>query len=286
LYFKGNPVGFVETSPESVAMSGIGTDIWGTADQFRFAYKPLSGNGSIIAKVDSLEDTDPWAKAGVMIRETLEAGSAWASVFSTGASGVRYQARVTINGSATSDTTVATPEQLALHQPVWIKIERTGNDLKGYYSPDGKAWTAMSWNPQTIPMATDVYIGLAVTSHNANYPTTAQYSGISTTGNVSGTWQSMDIGATLPIPNAPDQVYVAIEDSSQRIKAVNHPDPAATTTGVWTQWNIPLSPLTSAGIDLGSVKKLVIGVGDRNAPKSSGTGKLYIDDIRLIKVGP
>jgi hypothetical protein len=284
--FWGYPIAFVEPAPGAVTMSGIGTDIFGTADQFRFAYKPLSGNGSIIAKVDSLVDTDPWAKAGVMIRETLEAGSAWASVFSTGTNGARYQARLSANSSATSDTAIATPEQLALHQPVWIKLERSGNDFNGYYSTDAKVWTAMVWNPQTIPMAANVYIGLAVTSHNASYPTTAQYTGISTTGSISGGWLTADIGATQTVPNAPDTVYVAIEDSSRRIKVVSHPNPGATATGIWEEWKIPLSPFTSAGINLGSVTKMVIGVGDRSTPKAGGKGKLYIDDILLTRAAP
>ena len=59
-------------------MSGIGTDIYGTADQGRFVYKQLTGDGSIIARVDSVANTNPWAKAGVMIRATLDAGSAYA----------------------------------------------------------------------------------------------------------------------------------------------------------------------------------------------------------------
>ena len=78
VYFRGEAPAFLETSPGNIVMSGTGTDIWGTADQFRFAYKSLTGDGSIVARVDSLANTDAWAKAGVMIRETLDAGSTWA----------------------------------------------------------------------------------------------------------------------------------------------------------------------------------------------------------------
>jgi len=56
-------------------MTAAGADIWGTADQFHYAYRYLSGGGSIIARVESVEQTDSWAKAGLMIRETLDAGS-------------------------------------------------------------------------------------------------------------------------------------------------------------------------------------------------------------------
>ena len=50
-------------------------DIWDVADQFRFGFKRLTGDGSIVAKVDSIDNTNVWAKAGVMIRESLDAGS-------------------------------------------------------------------------------------------------------------------------------------------------------------------------------------------------------------------
>jgi hypothetical protein len=65
---------------------------------------------------------------------------------------------------------------------------------------------------------------------------------------------------------------------------VSHPDPTVIATGNWEQWNIPLSQFTSAGVDIGSIKKMIIGVGDRTSPKAGQAGKLYIDDIRLTRV--
>ncbi len=283
LYFRGHPVGLVQTASDSIVLSGIGTDIWGTMDQFRFAYRTLKGNGSIIARVDSVEQTDPWVKAGVMIREDLTASSAWAAVFATGANGVRFQARLGPGASATSDSTVATPEQMALRSPVWIKIERIGDEFRGYYSLDGNLWTPMAWNPQTVTMGQEVFIGLAVTSHNASVSTTAHFSGIATTGNVTGAWDSLDIGSTLPTPNAADSIYLAVEDTSNRVAIVKHPDPAATTLGRWTEWRVPLSLIGASGVDLAHIKRLTLGIGDRSNPHASGTGMLYIDDIRLYR---
>ena len=75
VYLRGDAPAFLETSPGTIIMNGTGTDIWNTSDEFRFAYKQLKGNGSIVARVDSVANTDTWAKAGVMIRETLDAGS-------------------------------------------------------------------------------------------------------------------------------------------------------------------------------------------------------------------
>ncbi len=68
LWFRGNPMDFLQRADGSIQMSGGGTDIWDTSDQFRFAYKQLNGDGTIVAKIDSLANTSVWAKAGVMIR--------------------------------------------------------------------------------------------------------------------------------------------------------------------------------------------------------------------------
>jgi len=277
VYFRGNPAAFAETVPGSITMSGGGTDIWNTADQFRFACKRLSGNGTLIAKVESVANTDPWAKAGVMIRESLDPGSRFAAVYATPGNGVRYQARTLNAGSATSDTAIATAEQMALKTPIWIKVERTGNNFNCFYSADGTKWTAMAWNPQTINMGASAYIGLAVTSHNATASATAQFSSVSTTGGVTGSWDVQAIGVAQPA-NTAAPMYVMVQDSAGKSKAVAHPDPAATTLATWQQWRIPLSDF-SGGVKITAVKKLVIGVGDRSNPKADGAGLVFIDDI-------
>ncbi len=278
LYFRGNPAAFVE-SAGTITMSGAGTDIWNTADQFRFAYKQLSGDGTMIAKVESVGNTDPWAKAGVMIRESTDPGSRFAAVYATPGNGVRYQARTLNAAGATSDTSVATTEQMALKTPVWIKVERKGASFSCFYSTDGAKWTSMSWNPQTINMpAGAVYIGLAVTSHNAAATTTAVFSNVATTGNVSGSWQVQAIGAAQPANDAAP-LYVAVQDSTGKNKTIAHPDPAATTLATWQQWRIPLSEFSAGGVKMTAVKKMYIGVGDRSNPKPDGAGKLFIDDI-------
>ncbi|MHC4074549.1 MAG: LamG-like jellyroll fold domain-containing protein, partial [Planctomycetota bacterium] len=157
----------VDEAAGTTTIVGRGADIWGTVDEFQYAYTTLTGNGSMTVKVDGLDFTDNWTKAGIMIRETLDAGSAFAMVAATGANGVRFQARVAGGGDATSDTPVATDEQKALNAPVWIKIERMFPMINAYYSTDGVTFTPMSWNPQVIPLTpAPIHIGLAVTSHS------------------------------------------------------------------------------------------------------------------------
>jgi hypothetical protein len=84
--------------------------------------------------------------------------------------------------------------------------------------------------------------------------------------------------------NAPDQVYVALEDASQKVGVVAYPDTAITGTAEWTQWKVPLSDF--AGVNLAKVKMLYLGVGDRASPVAGGSGRIYIDDICLIMPAP
>jgi hypothetical protein len=125
---------------------------------------------------------------------------------------------------------------------------------------------------------TDIYIGLCLTSHNATTITTAEFSDVSTTGTVTGQWQSQDIGIQS---NAAEQLYVAIEDGSGKSVVVKHSNPASTAIPNWTEWKIPLADITS--VNLQAIKKMSIGVGDRANPQRGGAGTLYIDDIKLYQ---
>ncbi|NLH44179.1 MAG: hypothetical protein GX448_20260, partial [Planctomycetes bacterium] len=73
LWYQGSAPAFATTSSGNIIMNGQGSDIWGTSDQFRYAYKTLTGNGTIVARVHSIYNTpgnDGWSKAGVMIRQS------------------------------------------------------------------------------------------------------------------------------------------------------------------------------------------------------------------------
>ncbi|HEY0545139.1 MAG TPA: PQQ-dependent sugar dehydrogenase [Pyrinomonadaceae bacterium] len=140
-------------------LHGSGADIWDNADAFHFVYRPMSGNGQIIARVTGIELTDGWAKAGVMIRETLAPGARHAAVFLTASNGLAFQRRTSAGGI--SEHT----EGGSSLAPVWVKLIRKGNLFTAYSSADGATWTQLG-QPVSISMTTDVYIGLAVTSHN------------------------------------------------------------------------------------------------------------------------
>jgi hypothetical protein len=76
-------------------------------------------------------------------------------------------------------------------------------------------------------------------------------------------------------------LYVVVEDSSGKVAVAANANPNIVRVGVWTQWEIPLNSFT--GVNLAKVKKLYIGVGDRKTPVAGGSGRIYVDDIRVTK---
>jgi len=84
--------------------------------------------------------------------------------------------------------------------------------------------------------------------------------------------------------NAPERMYVAIADSTGTLTVVYHDDDNAVSINTWTQWNIPLQAFADQGINLADVDRIAIGLGTRgNMTTPGGSGKMYIDDIRLYR---
>jgi len=278
LWFRGNPLAFVENGPDSFTLSAAGRDIWDMADEFRYAYKQLNGDGSIVARLDSVEQTDAWAKAGVMIRETLEPGSKHAMVAVTPSNGVTFQRRIFTSNSSVGTT------QTGVAAPHWIKLTRTGNTLEAEHSADGLTWESVGSDPdassEEITMIGSVYVGLCLTSHNDTAATVAEFSGVQTTGAI-GQWQVAEIGVDHP-DNSQEDLYVTLEDNLGRAATVSYPE--GTLVHAWTPWEIPLADFT--GVNLGAVKRIFIGVGDTAAPTPAGTGVVYFDDIHVVRPEP
>ena len=148
-----------------------GADIWGTADAFRYTYQPLVGDGSIVARVASLENTGGWAKIGVMIRESVAANSRQAMVVVSPTNSVAMQYRSSTGGSSTS---IAGPTGLAA--PYWVKLARAGSVLTGSVSADGITWTQVG--RVTISMASSVLVGLSANSNSSLLLNKATYTNV------------------------------------------------------------------------------------------------------------
>jgi len=281
LWVRGYP------APQSVAvaeaagkitLAGDGTDIWNNSDEFTFAYKTLNGDGSMTARVVSIgPGANTWAKAGVMVRDSLNGGSTFANMVMTANSdgaagnGASFQYRLAADGGCANTDSAA-----VVKPPYWVKIERMGDNIGGSYSVDGKTWKSVGI-PQTIAMTAPVYIGLCVTSHQSGEQRTFEFDSITTTGGVTGSWQGAQIASARY--NGAAGMYVIVQDSAGKSATVTNA--TAANAAAWTQWKIPLSDL--AGVNLAKVKKLTIGVGDRQNPVAGDTGRVYIDDIQVSK---
>jgi regulation of enolase protein 1 (concanavalin A-like superfamily) len=165
--------GAATESAGTFTVTGGGADIWGTADAFRFAYRPLAADGSIVARVATVQNVNVWTKAGVMLRQSLAANSVQASIVVTPGKGIAFQRRTTAGG-LTINTSVAGAA------PVWVKLARVGAVVTVSTSHDGVTWTKVG--QQTLSIAGAVSVGLAVTSHDITQKATATFDHVAGTG--------------------------------------------------------------------------------------------------------
>jgi phosphatidylserine/phosphatidylglycerophosphate/cardiolipin synthase-like enzyme len=162
--------GSASFSGDTWTLSGSGADIWGSADEFHFASRTMTGDGTVLARVASVSNTDVWTKAGVMIRETLAAGSKHASMFVTPGKGLAFQRRAATGGVTTSTSGSAGTA------PYWVAMVRSGTTFSAYISTTGSSWTLVG--SQTISMGATVYVGLALTSHRDGTLATATFTNV------------------------------------------------------------------------------------------------------------
>ena len=174
-------------------VSGDGADIWEITDRFRFVYQPREGDVTITARVDSQTFTHGWAKAGLMMRETISAGARNAFVFVTPDHGVGFQWRIGSSGQ-----TQYVPGPANLDAPIWLRLVRSGDNVAGYWSPDGNNWQLIG--SVTLTFAHSFLTGMAVTSHQQGVLSTVNFSNLNVIGGGSpggalpAPWQNQDIG--------------------------------------------------------------------------------------------
>jgi len=181
---------------ETVAMAGSGTDIWTQTDAFHFVSRGVKRDVSLTAHVVGIQNTDPWAKAGLMIRESLVPDSANVMLCVTANNGVEFQQRT--NTGAQSGTVQPLPR---LRAPCWLRLTRQGNKFTAETSANGKTWKPAG--STTVAMKPGVHAGLAVCSHN--FATLCQASFDHVTVNLAGASNAVPkaIAHAIPMPEAP-----------------------------------------------------------------------------------
>lgn len=262
----------------TVTMQAAGADVWGTADEFRYVYQTLTGDGSLIARVVSTgTGSNTWAKGGVMIRQSLDAGSmhGFMAVTTPGVNGCSFQYRPTTDGESSSfDNSGA-----AIAAPYWVKIERVGDSFTGSISPDANEWTPLG-DPVVIDMndTAPVFIGLAATSHAPGELRTFVFDNLSGTGEISGDVAVADIGVAQG-GNDAAPVYVTLVDAAGKSATVQYPgNPYLTLAKDWVDWKILLSEFS--GVDKAAITQVIFGVGNGQA---DGTGTIQVANVRVVK---
>ncbi len=167
----GSPaiVSTVTYTTNGPAITSAGLYIGGASDQFNFDYQLQTGNFDVAVRLAALGLSDLWAEAGLMARVTLNANSAFAAALATpGMNGDFFADR-----TATAGTAVTSGSFPVNYPNTWLRLNRVGNVFTGFGSYDGTNWTQLG--SATITMPSQIYLGLAVASHNTNEPTTAQF---------------------------------------------------------------------------------------------------------------
>jgi hypothetical protein len=191
--------------------------------------------------------------------------------------GVASQGRPSTGGTSFNTN------QTGISAPYWVKLERSISGLFTVsHSENGTSWQQVTGaTPQNIAMSANVYIGLALTSHDAAQTCQAVFSNVTTSGNVTGQWANQDIGITS---NDAEPLYAAVSNSTGTSAVVVHDNPAASTIDTWTEWVIPLQVFADQGIVLTDVDSIAIGLGTKgNITTPGGSGKMFFDDIRLYR---
>ncbi len=168
--------GGYNSGTQTYTVAGGGADIWNTADQFHFLSESVIGDSSIIARVTGVQNTNTWAKAGVMFRDSAAAGAMFANVDVTPGQGVSFQWCASTGGNC------ANTQITGILAPTWVKLVRSGNSFSAFYAKTTGTPTATDWiavgTSQTIAMSSTAQVGLAVTSHNNGTLCTSTFTGV------------------------------------------------------------------------------------------------------------
>ena len=195
------PAGSASYGDGVFTVQGGGSDIWGAADQFNYVSQPLSGDTSVVARVTSQTPTDPWAKAGVIIKQSATAGAPYAMVAVTPDDGVVFQ--YGFNSSVTARGGYTLPNG-------WVRLDRSGDVFTAYDSTDGFNWVEI--DQVDITMSSVATVGLFVTSHDPGALSTVTFANVTVTPSGGGTcprpgptptWAALTCPARPATPTGP-----------------------------------------------------------------------------------
>jgi YVTN family beta-propeller protein len=266
--------GTTSVSGGNYTLTASGEDIYFNEDGLRFAYQQVTGDGEIIARVTSQTLTNDWAKAGVMIRETLTGGSRHATAFTTplaAGNGFGMVWRSETNGA----TDYARGPDLNAAPNNWVRLVRSGANVTAYASANGTSWTEISSTTLTSLPST-VYFGLALSAGD-------NYSGAVGTGtfdNVSINGALNPTAPTVTLATSPTTVsgaFTVTTTFNQSVTGLTASDflvangTASTLTGSGTSFAVTITPTTAGAVS--------VSLPAGSATNAAGLGNIISDTI-------
>lgn len=172
----GSPAkaGFAASSSGVFSIESYGAGFDDYSDDFHYVYQMLNGDGTFIANIANYNMPTGRNRVGIMIRESLEANSAYSAAVKFPFGGARVEHRA--NG-AKVDNPSDTKDLHKFNWNNWLKIERKGNLIISSCSRDGVNWNQLG--SESVLFPTQVYVGLFVTGANGIYPSKAVFQNVS-----------------------------------------------------------------------------------------------------------
>jgi fibronectin type 3 domain-containing protein len=177
-------------------IAGAGGSQWAGSDQAQLAGTTLTGDGSVTVRVASIQNTNAFAKAGIMVRESAAQNAKLVALDITPSSGIQFIRRATAGAALTSTTTTA-----AAFAPTYLRLTRTGSTFTAARSTDGVTFTTIA--SDTVAMNAAVTVGLFAYSFNANATSTSTFTNLTTTGGVNAAPVLNALGAPAALAAAP-----------------------------------------------------------------------------------
>ena len=199
--------GTAEFADGTFTIQAAGADIWGTSDSFNYTSQPVGSDIQLTARIVRLQNTNTFAKAGVMLRASLASDAAHVILDVRPDGSLEFMTRVAPGGA----TTFIGGGHVAF--PAWLRLAQSGSTISAWSSADGTAWTfvAAATNSGVTGRA-----GLAVTSHTSSTPTQAVFDGVSVSSVV-----SPPVAPSTPSAPSPAATAVSIAPSPVLTSADN-----------------------------------------------------------------
>lgn len=154
---------------DTITLKASGNGIISNIDNFHFAFQRLIDNGSIEARIMSIDELNDKCQAGIMMREELQQQSAFVMLTISAVRGLEFSAR---NKTGDQTTVIKSDTQINTF-PLWLKITRDINEFKAMTSADGQVWK--EFGSVQMDFKRDLKVGLAASSGNHAMLTTAVF---------------------------------------------------------------------------------------------------------------